>query len=127
MAQRIGTLLDRLFRKKQEISELDEQRGRLVKQYDEIEKSVFDSFKNEDIDQSRGKLATGSLSKVTHPTLKDYDKFAAFIYRNKALDLLQRRVAKGNWTDRLEARKGRPIPGVETFQQIKLNLRKRTT
>ena len=71
-------------------------------------------------------MATASLSTNVYPTLKDYDKLAAFIYRNRALDMLQRRVAKGNWQDRLEARNGRPIPGVETFEKVTLNLRKRS-
>lgn len=123
---KIGTLLDRLYRTKLKKEEMEERLRTIKAEYDSIEKQIFDAFGNADIDRAGGRLATASLSNVVYPSLKDYDAFAAFVYRNKALDLLQRRVAKGNWQNRLEARKGRPIPGVETFEQVKLNLRKRT-
>lgn len=125
MARRIGTILDNLWKLKQQKEALEDEIRKIKAAYDTVEKEAFDVYKNEDIDRAAGKVAQASLSTTTYPSLKDYESFANFVYRNKALDLLQRRVAKGNWTDRLEARKGRPIPGVETFEQIKLNLRKR--
>lgn len=126
MGVKIGTLLDKLWKQKELIKQQEEVLKKSKQQYLVIEDAIFNSFKNADIDQASGKLCKASRTTVVHPTIHDHGDLATFIYRNKAIDLLQNRVAKGNWQDRLDARpKNKPIPGIRTYEQIKLNIRKK--
>lgn len=125
MAVRLGTLLDRLYKAKLDKDRIAEELKKANARYNAIETVIFDSFKKTELEGAMGKLAIATLSRPKHPTLKSAKKLYAFIYANKAADLLQLRVAKGNWEDRMEARNNRPIPGITTYQQTKLSLRKK--
>ena len=122
---KLGTLLDRLLKADALIKEAEKKVKKLKEAYAKIELEVFNEFDKEDIAGAMGRVAQATLSRPLYPTLKDYESFERFVYRNKALDLLQRRVHKLNWLDRLEVRKGRPIPGVETFQKTVLSVKQR--
>lgn len=122
---KLGTLLDRLLAADVLIKEAEKKVKKLKDAYAKIESEVFDEFDKGDIAGAMGKVAQATLTRPVYPTLKDYESFERFVYRNKALDLLQRRVHKTNWLDRLEVRKGQPIPGVETFEKTVLSVKQR--
>ncbi len=125
MALRIGTLIDRLFKvdleQKTVMAALDKVKARRAV----IEDQIFNNFKKQDIDGASGKLAGVKLRKSSNPSLKDWKKLAAYVYRNKALDIFQRRLSKQAWLDRKAANKGRPIPGIDSYDVVKLSLTKK--
>lgn len=67
-----------------------------------------------------GKIANAQVVTKEVPTVKDWAKFHAYILRNKALDLLQRRINEKavqlRWDDK------KKVPGVEPFNVVKVSL-----
>ncbi len=122
---KLGTLLDRLLAADVLIKKAEKEVKKAKAAYAKIESEVFDEFDKEDIAGAMGRVAQATLTRPVYPSLKDYESFERFVYRNRALDLLQRRVHKTNWLDRLDVRKGRAIPGVETFQKTVLSVKQR--
>lgn len=64
---------------------------------------------------------TFSVSKSDVPTVENWDKFNAYILKNGALDLLQRRVSTTAWRDRVED--GQRVPGVTKFNKATLRIK----
>jgi hypothetical protein len=69
-----------------------------------------------------GKVARVSVYSEDIPQVEDWDAFYAFVKKNDAFELLQRRVATMAVTERLEAKQ--KIPGVKIFQAKKVSLNK---
>lgn len=125
MAQmKIGTLIDRLYKADLFVKEVEGEIKKRKAKRTAIEEEIFERFTKDKINGAEGKLAKVSLRRSKSGTITDYDKFEAYIYRNKALDLLQTRVAQKAWIERVERNKGRPIPGIETFEKVRMSLRK---
>ena len=122
---KLGTLLDQLLRADLAVKEQEAKVKKLKDAYTRIEEEVFNEFGKEEIDGASGRVAIAALSRPVYPTLDSYEALERFVYRNKALDLFTRRLHKTNWLDRLEVRKGRPIPGIKTFEKVTLSVKPR--
>lgn len=88
-----------------------------------VEEKIFDMFGKSELEGAMGKLATASIQRVNVPTLKDWNKFSAYVKKNDAFDLLQRRLSSEACRLRWDAKKD--IPGVEVFTRVSLKLTKR--
>lgn len=88
-----------------------------------IEAFLLETMDAAGIDQARGQRATITKSPRDVPLVKDWDKFYAYIYKAKAFHLLERRAARAAWSEEVESRKGKPLPGVEAFKKVSLNMR----
>lgn len=64
-----------------------------------------------------GKVARVQLGKKLIPTVDDWDKLYKYIVKEKAFELLQRRLNETAIKERLEAGKGK-LPGVGTFTAV---------
>ena len=129
---KIGTLIDRLYKAEQDIAEANREKARIEQEIRrrkakraKIANEIQDRFKKDQIDGAEGKLARVRLKKVTAPTLRNWAKLAAYVIKNKAPELFQRRISKEAWLDHLEKRKGRPVPGIETYEEIRLSVTKK--
>ena len=71
---------------------------------------------------ARGRLATAFVSEQKHPKIVSYQKFWGYVVKHQAYDLLQKRVASTAYYDRRE--NGERVPGVKTFRQTKISVRK---
>ena len=69
-----------------------------------------------------GKTANAKIMTDFKPRVTDWDKFRAYIIKNKAFELLQKRVSDEAIQERWDA--GKEIPGVERFQVVKVSLTK---
>lgn len=107
-----------------------EARYRLQKQVDalqELETAAKNWFV-ENLPKSQtsgiaGKVARIQLEKKSVPQVQDWDKFYAFVKKDKdGLALLQRRLSEGAVKERLEA--GERLPGVGTFIAITVSCTK---
>lgn len=131
-ALRLATLIDR-FAKQQDAVNLksrdvtraeaarDKEKAKLAK----IGEAIQDRFSNEDINgftTKNGNVA--ALKPISGPSVHNWKSLAAYIYKNKALSLMQRRVNKATWLEHLETRKGRPLPGVKKFERVTLSVTK---
>ena len=69
-----------------------------------------------------GKLARVTVVTKSIPQVKDWDAFYKYVAKNKAFDLMQRRLSDKAVTDRWEA--GKKVDGVEAFTAVSLSINK---
>lgn len=58
------------------------------------------------------------------PNVVDWDAFYAYVKRTGALHLLERRVSSKAYSEVLESRKGKDVPGVNDFTYQQLQIRR---
>ena len=124
---RLGTLIDRFYMQQ----EMVKAKGRLVARaetakkkeqikLDRIGNTILDRFKKEKIQSHETTLAKAILKPITAFNIKDWRKLTAWIHKQKAYEVFQRRLNKASILEHLEARKGRPVPGVKRFSKVTL-------
>lgn len=124
MTVKLGELGDALYAKKQEIAAANEVVKRLDAEAREIEDELLIRMQDVGTDIVRGSAATISISENIRPQLQDWDAFAAFVQRKKALHLFERRISTTAYREIKEALGNKPVPGVTEFTQLRLNVRK---
>jgi len=124
-AGKLGTYINELSEIRQERKELESQVSDLVKRYNELKALVIEELDRIGLDKASGDLASVSISETEVPTVKDWTKLMRFIKRENALYLFERRLSKSGWQELVETRKGRSLPGVESYIKRDLNLRAR--
>jgi citrate synthase len=102
--------------------EMEEKLEKLKAKEREIEEYIIDNFDAQSINGAKGAVASASVSLSINPSVKDWPKVWKYIAKNEAWDLMEKRIAKVAYRERLEA--GQAIPGVETFQKKTLSLTK---
>lgn len=118
----IGGCADKLFKLREEKSRLNKQ----IKALDEHEKAIKNHIINT-LPKSQATGVAGKLARVTVvtktvPTVKDWEKVWKYISRQKAWDLLQRRLNEKAVKDRWED--GKKVSGVEPFEVVTISLKK---
>ena len=117
----MGKLIDKLAKVRERVRTLRSKLEALEDSYRELEDQVLHALTDAKLEKASGALATASISKTVVPTAKDWQEVEEFILKNKALDLLQRRLSDKAW--RLRYEEGILVPGTEPYTVIKLNLR----
>lgn len=117
----IGPAIDDLFELRAKKQELEGQIKKIEAEYAEIEEALLAKLKAEGTDKGAGKRASVTVSTTTVGNLEDADKFFAYVKKTGYFHLLQRRLSDPAIRE-LMATKG-SIPGVTTFDKVRLNLR----
>lgn len=86
----------------------------------------------EHIINSLDKSSTGAAGKhhmvrviiKQKPQVREWDKFYAYVHKNKAFDLLQRRLSETAIIDRMMEARGKKLPGIEMFNTVDVSLTK---
>lgn len=86
----------------------------------EIEEHIIQKFSKAEIDGAKGEVATASVSRTVVPSVKDWPAVFAWISKKKAWDLMEKRMSRLAFRDRVDA--GEEIPGVESFVKVSLSL-----
>lgn len=117
-----GLAVDLLDKMRDARKAVAERAAEMKRQEDALESAIFEKFKKADLEGCRGKRAQASISRSEVPTPDDWVATDKYIIKNKALDLLQRRLSveavRLRWAD------GVTIPGVGKFTRISLHLSK---
>lgn len=93
----------------------------LEDQISELDAELIQSLQDSDEEQVKINGGIGiKLVSSTVPSVKDWDAFYAWIKKNNAFWMLERRPSVTGYRDTLAA--GKAIPGVESFTKIKLGL-----
>ena len=121
----LGTLLDQMQQLRDERRDLEAQSKELKTKYEELEIKAIEMMENAGLDKASGELATASLSENEVPSVTDWNRLLPCIKRNGAWQLFERRIAKGAWVELVQNRKGRALPGVESYVTKRINLRTR--
>ncbi len=132
MALRATTLVDRFYRQQEIVktkhravmrAEVVEKKEQI--KLDKLETQCMARFKQDNIKGIKSSLAVAELKIITGASVHDWRKLVAYITKNNAFELFQRRVNKAAWLEHLEARKQRPVPGIKKFQRVKLSVTKK--
>lgn len=118
----LGACADRLFKIKDEAAKLAKQAAELDAERKAIQEHVINTLPKSNATGVSGKLANVKVRTVDVPQVKDWDKFYAYVAKNKSFHLMQRRLAEGAVNEILDT--GKKIPGVEPFPVVKISLNK---
>lgn len=124
MSVKLGEMGDAIYRKNAEIAAAEEVVKALSAEKRSLEDQLMQAMSDAGTDIVRGELATVTLSETVRPKIDDWDTFATFVLRKKALQLFERRVSATAYREMKEALKGKPVPGTSEFTQQRLNVRK---
>lgn len=80
----------------------------------EAEEALLNAMKEQGVDKVRNDELTVTLQKKQRPHVTDWDAFYKVVSKNP--QLLERRVSAKPFAELLEARKGRPVPGVQIYE-----------
>ena len=86
-----------------------------------LDSEVMEAMYQSGLEKTATKLGTVSISTSTVAQVEDWDKFLAYIYKNKYGHLLQRRVSDPAWRELQE--QGKKVPGTTGFIKKRLNYR----
>lgn len=122
MPTTIGATIDLLFTLREQRRELEAKIKTIKEQEDAVDAHLMNNFEKAGLDGARGKLAQVSIKRSTVADVQDWDKLYAYISRNKAWDLLQKRASitalRARWDDK------KVVPGVEPKEITALSLTK---
>jgi hypothetical protein len=88
----------------------------------ELQAKIMEALEKQDAQKASGKHATASLTESEVPKVEDWNKFYAYVHKNKAFELLHRRIAITAWQERADAKV--KIPGVTSMKVQDLSLTK---
>ncbi len=118
----LGNLIDQLNTIRETKRKLQEKIDEQDAAYKALEEQLMGRLDAEGMDKATGKTATISVSSSTSFSIKDDDKFFAWMARTKNFQLMQRRISDPAAREVLEMKRGE-IPGLEAFTKKRLNLR----
>ena len=109
----VGTLVDRYDVADLNVKLIEAELSAAKKKKQICADALENGFAKEDLRGARGtkRGALLSLITLTSPSITNRSKLDAYIKRKNANDLMQSRINKQAWLDRMEADK-KPIPGV---------------
>jgi hypothetical protein len=118
----LGEEIDRLFDLREKIKKIDDSAEELRKVFVLKEVALLARIEEEGMSKAVGQKASVSITESVVPQVENWDEFYAFLHRNKAYHLLERRPAAGAYRE-LIAQRRRPVPGVVPFTKRRLSLR----
>ncbi len=120
-APTLGADIDDLFELREKKRKLEASIKDLEGRAAIIEARLMESMDEVGLDKMTGRKASVSVTTTVMANVEDWDAFLAFIYKNKAGHLLQRRVSDPAWREMVEIKK--VVPGTQPFTKKRLNLR----
>lgn len=120
-----GAQIDTLNAIREEMRALNKQVDALAAEKKELEEQIIEEMLKEGITQASSGVGTVTISEQEVASVEDWDKFNAWVKRNNAFYLYQRRVNNAPYRELLASRKNRLIPGVKTVKVVSLSLRKK--
>jgi hypothetical protein len=111
-----------LYETKQERLGLQKQVDLLKEKESALTQEIIDTLPKSSATGVAGRVAACRVVTKEVPTVTDWEALYAFIKKNNAFELLQRRLSVPAVTERWE--EDVTVPGVGTFTEVKLSLTK---
>lgn len=131
-ALKLPTLINRFYKqqeavklKSRDVTRAEAARDKEKAKLEKIGNEILDRFGKGDIHGLKTDIAQAEIKKVTSASIKNWKSLTKYIKSKNAFELFQRRINKAAWLEHLEARKGRPVPGVAKFERNVLSVTKR--
>ncbi len=118
----MGACADLLFTTNQTRKDLEKQVADLKKQETTIKEHIIQSLPKDEASGVTGKVGKVRVISKDVPQVEDWDKVYKYIVKNKAFELIQRRLSNPAVQERWDAKK--KIPGIGTFKTITVSLSK---
>lgn len=118
----IGATIDLLYKLGEQRKEQEAELKKLKEQEKAIELHLLNNFQKSEINGARGKLAQFSVGSSVVADVTDWDALWKYITKNKAYDMVQKRVSvtacRARWDNKKQ------IPGVDPQEIVTFSLRK---
>jgi hypothetical protein len=118
----LGACIDSLYKVRAKRLEQQHKVEELAKEEERVREHLLTVLNEGKMEGAKGRLATAAISRTTIPIVKDWDAFVAYVRKNNAFDLIERRPAKLAFRERLEAKQS--VPGLEPFVVVSISLTK---
>lgn len=99
----------------------------LKAQQDEVKNAIKDIMLAQDATSTKTAYGTVILSVKTRYNTQDWDALKQFVLDHQALDLLERRIHQSNMKQFLEENPGVVPPGLNSFSEYDVTVRKPTS
>lgn len=121
----IGAMVDRLFELREEMRAHEAKAKVVREEKTALELEIMGIMRDDQaLEKITGHKATVTISRLIVPQAKDWKKVERFILANKALYLYERRISGQAFRELMDERgPKKPIPGIEPFEKVSLNLR----
>lgn len=120
--KKLGTCVDKLYELRAERLRLQKGVDAVKEQEKVLTEHLILNLSKEKADGVKGKLAKAGVIRKVIGRTTDWKKFYAYVKKNNAFELMQRRLNDGALKERWENNK--TVPGVEPFNIIKVSLTK---
>lgn len=117
----IGSTIDEIWELREKKKDLEAKAAVIETEIKAMEEKLMERMENDGVDKCTGKKATVSISSSIVGNVTDWDTLWAYVYKNKAGHLLQKRLSDASVRELFEL-KGK-VPGVEPFTKKRLNVR----
>ena len=118
----MGACADKLYTLREQRLALQKDVDALQAEESALREHIIATLPLSDATGVKGKLAQITINAKVHVTVRDWTKLLAYIHKNKAFDLLQRRVnelaIKARWEDKQK------VPGTEPYQDKEISCSK---
>lgn len=118
----IGACADRLYKLREERYALNKKVDAIKEEEHRITEHVINTLPKSEATGIAGKTARVAVKTKEVPQVTDWVAFYAYVAKNKAFDLLQKRVSDKAVTERWENKK--QVPGVVPHTLVTLSLTK---
>lgn len=113
---------DLLYTTRQDRLEVQKQVDAFKEQEELLRNHIINTLPKSEASGISGKIANAKIVTKAVPRVMDWEKFYAYVNKNKAFELLQRRLNDGAIQERWDD--GKEIPGVETFNTVSVSVTK---
>jgi hypothetical protein len=120
--QLLGALIDQLTETQLRRAELEAQSKELGKRLEYLEGEIIRMMADSKLEKAANGGTTVTPKQHTYPHPEDWGKFSEFIYENRYLHLLEKRISVTGYRELLNL--GREVPGVVPFVKTKLSVHK---
>lgn len=117
----IGKLIDKVFTLRHKKADLEASVKDVEGKIADLNSEIMELMQAAGMERTSTKMGTCSLNSTTVAQVEDWDKFLAYIYKNKFGHLLQRRVSDPAWRELIE--QGKKVPGTQPFIKKSLGYR----
>jgi hypothetical protein len=118
--KKIGSCIDNLVALRSKRKEVEREAESIKDQEKALEEHLLREFGKAALDGARGSKGSAKIDEKDTPRVTDWEAFYAYIHKNKAWELLQKRPGERACQERWE--ENEEIPGVEKFKVIKLTI-----
>lgn len=122
----LGAQIDELFDLREKKRAAEAAVDEIKDQIDLREAYILGVLESQGLQGSKGLKASVGIQESVVPQVIDWDTFYAFVRRNNAFELLERRPATAAFREHAERRRDKTVPGVMPYTKRKLSLRVNT-